>query len=75
MTALQVQNIAATASEFQIKDGAATVLWRCQLPANSSFLDITFPTPLKGTANTALNLQAVSAGSVVVANLQGYAAP
>ena len=35
----------------------------------------TFPSPLKGTANTALNIQAVTAGSVVVANLQGYAAP
>ena len=75
VTALQVQNTSATASEFQIKDGAATVLWRCLLPANSSFLDITFPSPLKGTANTALNIQAVTAGSVVVANLQGYAAP
>jgi hypothetical protein len=75
VTALQVQNTSGTASEFQIKDGAATVLWRCLLPANSSFLDITFPSPLKGTANTALNIQAVTAGSVVVANLQGYAAP
>ena len=75
VAALQVQNTSATASEFQIKDGAATVLWRCLLPANSSFLDITFPSPLKGTANTALNIQAVTAGSVVVANLQGYAAP
>ena len=64
----------ATASEFQIKDGA-TVLWRCLMPANSAFLDITFPSPLRGTANTALNIQAVTVGSVVVANLQGYAAP
>jgi hypothetical protein len=74
VTGLQVQNTSATASEFQIKDGA-TVLWRCLLPANSAFLDITFPTPLRGTASTALNIQAVTAGSVVVANLQGYAAP
>jgi hypothetical protein len=74
VTALQVQNASATATEFQIKDGA-TVIWRCLLPANSSFLDITFPSPLKGTANTALNIQAVTAASVVVANLQGYAAP
>ncbi|WP_431304054.1 ubiquitin-activating E1 FCCH domain-containing protein [Sediminicoccus sp. BL-A-41-H5] len=74
VTGLQVQNTSATASEFQIKDGA-TVLWRCLMPANSAFLDITFPSPLRGTANTALNIQAVTAGSVVVANLQGYAAP
>lgn len=74
VTALQVQNTSATATEFQIKDGA-TVIWRCLLPANSAVLDISFPSPLKGTANTALNIQAVTAGSVVVANLQGYAAP
>lgn len=75
VTGLQVQNAAATATEFQVKDGAATVLWRCLLPANSNFLDITFPTPLRGTANTAVNIQAVTAGSTVIANLQGYAAP
>jgi hypothetical protein len=75
VTGLQVQNASATATEFQIKDGAATVLWRCQLPANSGLLGISFPSPLKGTANAVLNIQAVSAGSVVIANLQGYAAP
>jgi hypothetical protein len=37
--------------------------------------DIAFPSPLKGTANAALNIKAVTAGSVVIANLQGYAAP
>ena len=70
-----MQNASATATEFQIKDGAATVLWRCQLPANSGLLGISFPSPLKGAANAVLNVQAVSAGSVVIANLQGYAAP
>ena len=30
---------------------------------------------MTGTANAALNLQAVTAGSVVGANLQGYAGP
>lgn len=74
ITALQVQNTAATATEFQIKDGA-TVIWRCLLADNGGFLDITFPTPLRGTGNTVLNIQAVTAGSAVVANLQGYAAP
>jgi hypothetical protein len=37
--------------------------------------DIAFLSPLRGTANAALNVQAVTAGSVVIANLQGYAAP
>jgi len=75
VTGVQVQNASATATEFQIKDGAATVLWRCLLPGNSGVYDIAFPSPLRGTANAALNVQAVTAGSVVIANLQGYAAP
>jgi hypothetical protein len=75
VTGVQVQNASATATEFQIKDGTATVLWRCLLPGNSGVYDIAFPSPLKGTANAALNVQAVTAGSVVIANLQGYAAP
>jgi hypothetical protein len=75
VTGVQVQNASATATEFQIKDGTATVLWRCLLPGNSGVYDIVFPSPLKGTANAALNIQAVTAGSVVIANLQGYAAP
>jgi hypothetical protein len=75
VTGVQVQNASATATEFQIKDGTATVLWRCLLPGNSGVYDIVFASPIKGTANAALNVQAVSAGSVVIANLQGYAAP
>jgi hypothetical protein len=75
VTGVQVQNASATATEFQIKDGAATVLWRCLLPGNSGVYDIVFPSPLRGTANAALNVQAVTAGSVVITNLQGYAAP
>ncbi len=34
-----------------------------------------FPTPLRTTANTALNIQAVTASAVVIANLQGFTAP
>jgi hypothetical protein len=74
VTCVQVQNNSATATEFQIKDGA-TVIWRCMCPANMPLTDIQFITPLKGTAATALNVQAVTAASVVIANLQGYIAP
>lgn len=75
VTGVQLQNNSATATEFQIKDGAATVLWRTVLAANSAPISVQFLTPLRGTAATALNVQAVTAASVVIACLQGYAAP
>lgn len=66
------------ATEFAIRDGAAgTVLWRMKL--NTTALvptTIAFPTPLRGTAATLLEivtLTAVTGG--VYANLQGYTAP
>ena len=74
VTGVQVQNASATPTEFQVKDGA-TVIWRCVLNANTDTFTIHFVTPLKGTAATALNLFAVTAGSVVIASLQGYIAP
>ncbi|WP_027285915.1 ubiquitin-activating E1 FCCH domain-containing protein [Rubritepida flocculans] len=74
VTALQLQNASGTASEFQVKDGAS-VIWRALLPANLPPTDMVFPTPLRSSANTALNVQAVTAGAVVIANLQGFTAP
>lgn len=76
LTALQVQNVhASVATEFVVKDGAS-VLWRCNLPAGMAQpIDVEFPTPLKGTANTALNVACLTAGAKVYVNAQGYAAP
>jgi hypothetical protein len=73
VTAVQVRNTNAVATELVIKDGPSTVLWRTLLPANMAFsMDFDFPTPLRGTAATALNVQCVTAGAAVYPNLQGY---
>ncbi len=75
LTGLQLQNVGATATEFQVKDGA-TVIWRVGMAVSmANALDFVFPTPLRATTNTALNVQAVTAGSAVVVNAQGYQAP
>lgn len=71
VTSCNVQNNSATAGEFQIKDGA-TVLWRIWCPANMAPTNFSFPVPLRGANTTALNVQAVTPSSVIIANLQGY---
>lgn len=67
------------ATEFAIRDGAAgTVLWRSKLnTAALPLSNITFPTPLKGTAATLLEIVTLTASVTggVYANLQGYQAP
>lgn len=75
VTGISLSNANATATEFVIKDGASTVLWRCQLPANTPNFHVAFPSPLKGTAATALNIACVTTGAQVYANLQGFQAP
>ncbi len=75
VTAIQLRNTNAVATEFVIKDGA-TVIWRTQLPASmTGSMEATFPTPLKGTAAAAINIACITTGAAVYANLQGYAAP
>jgi len=76
VTALQVQNVhASVVTEFVVKDGA-TVIWRCNLPAAMAQpIDVEFPSPLKGTANAAVNAACLTTGAKVFVNAQGYAAP
>lgn len=80
ITSIQVMaETLTTATELAIRDGAGgTVLWRTKIPTGglpaSTFA---FPSPLKGTANTLLEvvtLTASGAGAVYF-NAQGYAAP
>lgn len=72
---LQIQNTAATATEVVLKDGA-TIIWRGYLAASASaLLDIDFSCPLKTSANAALNFAAITAGSTIYINAQGYTAP
>lgn len=74
LTGATVINVGATPTEFAILDGA-TVIWRTFLPANMSTpIDLTFITPIKTTANAAMNIQVITA-STVYFNAQGYAAP
>ena len=71
MTGLQIVNNAATATTVTVLDGS-TVIWSGALPATiGASLIVTFPTPLKGSAATAMNLN-LSVASTVVANVQGY---
>lgn len=67
----QIKNANAVAGEFVIKDGAA-VLWRGHLAANMlNAEELNFKPPLKGTANTAVNIACITTGQQVYANLQG----
>lgn len=72
---LQVKNVAATASEIQIKDGS-TVIWRGHLNGNMNQNEnIQFLQPISSSVNTALNFAAVTTGTSIYVNAQGYVAP
>lgn len=69
---MQVKNANATATEFVIKDGS-TVIWRGHLAASMGTSDVhVFNPPLRGTANTAINIACITTGAQVYASLQGY---
>lgn len=75
ITAIQLKNTNATATEVVIKDGA-TVIWRLLLPANMATADtIVFPSPLKSAANAALSFACITTGASVYVAAQGYTAP
>ncbi|TIN10377.1 hypothetical protein [Mesorhizobium sp.] len=76
MTWLTAENVHATVdTEFVIKDGA-TVIYRGFLKAlGVGSLRIVFPSPLRGTAATALNIACITTGSQVYFNCGGYVAP
>lgn len=80
ITSIQVMAETLTnATELAIRDGAAgTVIWRTKIPTGGLPSTLfTFPNPLKGTANTLLEvvtLTASGAGAVYF-NAQGYSAP
>lgn len=76
LTGLQLANNSATATDVQIRDGAAgTVLWRGFLPANSPLVNIQFQSPIKGTAATLLEVACGTTGTATYVNAQGYTAP
>lgn len=78
VTALSFVNASATvATEVVVKNGAV-VMWRGFIGAGTllnSAVGVTFPTPLRGSAATAINVAAITIGAQVYCNVQGYTAP
>lgn len=78
ITSLSCANAAAAvATEVTVLDGAV-VLWRGYLglvAQASSIASVQFPNPLKGTANTTVNVAIVTTAAQVYCNLQGFVGP
>lgn len=80
VTGLQIDAEAlGTATELAIRDGAGgTVLWRMKIGASGLLAgrNIVFASPLKGTANTLLEVVTLSASGTgaVYVNAQGFTA-
>lgn len=78
LTSISIQNASATIStEVVVKDGS-TVIFRCFVGTQAllnSVVNITFPSPLKSTANAALNVACITTAAAVYVNAQGYVAP
>lgn len=78
LTSLQISAEAlGTATEVAIRDGAGgTVLWRTKIGTGglTNGLSVTFPVPLKGTANTLMEVVTLTASGTgaVYVNAQGY---
>ncbi len=72
LASIQYHNTSATASEIVIKDGS-TVIWRGYAPASMTVpATVAFEVPLKGTANTALNVAMITTGTATRVSAQGY---
>lgn len=77
VTGCQIVNTSATVSTtVSVLDGS-TVLWTSFLPATTAALqvlpiNVDFPTPLRGTAATAMNIQLGTVSANVYYNCQGY---
>lgn len=81
ITGIQVSTTAAlgAATVLAIRDGAGgTVLWRLSIPTtiNPAGWSFTFPTPLRSSANTLLEVVTLTASvsGAVYVNVQGYTA-
>ena len=68
-----VNQHASVDTETVIKDGA-TVIWRGYCRAGGGGYSIVFPTPLRGTAATAMNFANITTGAKVYVNARGYQA-
>lgn len=74
ITGIQVFNgHATTSTEVVIKDGS-TVKWRGWAQAAGGGASVKFDPPIRGTANTAVNVANITNSSSTYFNLQGYQA-
>lgn len=72
VTAMQITNNSATATEIVLKDGS-TVIWRGYVGASMlTPVQFIFKTPLRTTANAALNFACITVGAGVYISAQGF---
>lgn len=75
VAAVQYFNSAAVASEIEIRDGS-TVIWRGYAPASMTVpISVVFPVPLRGSANTAINVAMATTATATRVSAQGYQSP
>lgn len=72
VTSLTITNSHATVGTVvNLLDGT-TVIWSGYAAAGGGGMTVQFPSPLRGTAATALNAQCVTTGASVIASVSGY---
>lgn len=72
VTSVTYQNTNATATTLTIQDGATTLVTFSVPASMNEPRQLVFPTPLRGTANTALNYTAGTTGANVLLNVTGF---
>lgn len=72
ITSITYQNTNATATTLTIQDASATLITFSCPASMANPVQLTFPTPLRGTAATALNYIAGTTGANVLLNVMGY---
>jgi len=72
VTAVTYQNTNATATTLTIQDGSTTLVTFSVPVSMTEPRQLVFPTPLRGTANTALNYTAGTTGANVLLNVTGF---
>lgn len=72
VTSITFQNTNAVATTLTIQDGSTTLV-TFSVPASMTLpMQLNFPTPLRGTANTALNYTAGTTGASVLLTVTGF---
>lgn len=75
LVAIHLKNTSAVASEFEIRDGATTVLYKGHLSASMATTEkFSFDLPLRSSVNTALNIVILTTGTNTYVSSQAYKA-